>query len=289
MGLAYVGNQNSSTLTVINTDGDEIVKTIPVGRNPVQVDTSFDRTEVLTANGGERSISVISTRTNQVIEIIRNVTPEPFGAVHADGKLFVPDQFTGNVTVLDAGSGTLIKRIPVVTRILSAVLHPNNQKLYVTSLVHNIWIIDVTTNQLIQSIPKEAIWGLAFTPDGKRFIANHYLSNFAAIYSTCTNRLIGKIPVGIAPIGVAISSNGERAYVTNSRSGSVSVIEIAAKRVIKTIPVGRVPYEVALSPDNRKIYVTNYGGTTVSVIDSKSLRVITTISVGAGPRGISII
>ncbi|MCM3748202.1 hypothetical protein M3223_12640 [Paenibacillus pasadenensis] len=289
MSLVYASIQNNNTVSVIDTESDEIAEVIPVGNNPVQINVSADGTRLFAANGGARSISVISASTNQVIRMLRDVGSEPFGCVQAQGKLFVPDHFSGYVTVLNARTGRAVQKIPVASRLLNAVTDTAGRKLYVTSLVRNIWIIDTLRSKLQASIPAGATWGLAFSPNGRRLFVNHYVSNQTAIYNAGTNQLLKRIPVGLGPIGIALSNDGKRAYVTNSRSGTVSVIQLAACRVIKTIPVGRLPYGAVITRDDRKIYVTNYGADTISVIDSERLHVSRTITVGPGPRGLVII
>ncbi|SDT20095.1 40-residue YVTN family beta-propeller repeat-containing protein [Paenibacillaceae bacterium GAS479] len=287
--LVYVGNQNNSTVSVINSASNRVIKTIPVGKNPGQVNASPDGRQIYAINGGDRSISILSTRTNQVTRTIRNVSPEPFAAVSVGNRFYVPDLYTGGVTVFNALTNGSIARFPVANLPLAIAASPDGKKLYVTTQARNIWIIDTRLNRVVNSIPTGATWGLDFTPDGKKFVVNSFGTNETLIYCVRTNKIINSIPVGVAPIDINVSRDGRRAYVANSRSRSVSVIDLKAKRVIKTIQVGDVPYNLAITPDDRSVYVTNNGSNTVSVIDARTLKVLLTIPVGLGPRGIAII
>ncbi|MCM3748200.1 hypothetical protein M3223_12630 [Paenibacillus pasadenensis] len=287
--LVYVGNQNDSTISIIDPSANRIIKTIPVGKNPGQVNASHDGKRVYAINGGDRSISVISTATNEVVRTIRNVSPEPFAAVTIRNKLYVPDLYTGGITEFDTLTYERVDRFPVANLPLSAAASPDGSKIYVTTQARNIWIVDTRLNKVVQSIPDGATWGLDFTADGRKFVVNRFGSNETSVYCARTNREIVSIPVGPAPIDVNISRNGRRAYVTNSRGRTVSVIDLVEHRVIRTIPVGEVPYNLALTPDSRSVYVTNYSGDNVSVIDTATLRVVKTIPVGDGPRGIVIV
>ncbi|OXM13068.1 cytochrome D1 domain-containing protein [Paenibacillus herberti] len=284
--LAYVSNQNGSSVSVIDTVTNKVVKTIPVNKNPNAINFSPDKSRLYTSNVGSRSVSVISRKTNTVIQTIQNVLPEPFGIAAVSNKVYVPGQYSGEVAVINARSFHVIERFQVANGPVTITAAPSGQQLYVTTLAQDIFIINIPQNKVVQTLPSGPIWGLVFTPSGKSFIVTNFDTNQITIYSASTNKPIAQIPVGLAPLGLAISSSGLRAYVANSRSRSVSVIDLVSKRVIKTIPVGTIPYGVTVTPNKQTVYVTNYDSNTVSVIDAQSLSVIKTIPVGAGPRGI---
>jgi len=68
---AYVPNEKSNTVSVINTTTDVVISTIPVGNNPVGVAVSSDGTKVYVTNFGNddihgRTVSIIDTTTEEV-------------------------------------------------------------------------------------------------------------------------------------------------------------------------------------------------------------------------------
>ena len=63
---AYITNQNSNTVSVIDTATDTISATIPVGLTPEGVAVSPDGRKVYVANVGVSTVSVIDTATNTV-------------------------------------------------------------------------------------------------------------------------------------------------------------------------------------------------------------------------------
>ena len=66
----YVTNENSNNVSVIKTATNTVVKTIPVGRNPVAVAVTPDGTHVYVANFHSASISVIARPGNTVVATI---------------------------------------------------------------------------------------------------------------------------------------------------------------------------------------------------------------------------
>jgi YVTN family beta-propeller protein len=114
------------------------------------------------------------------------------------------------------------------------------------------------------------------------------------VIDTASNRVITKIPVGVAPAGVAVNPDGSKVYVTNSNSvsfskpGTVSVIAAGINTVIATIQVGITPGGVAVSPDGSKVYVANQFSKNVSVINAATNTVIATIPVGEAPVAVGV-
>jgi len=84
--FAYVTNESSNTVSVIDTLTDTVVKTIAVGETPTGVAASPDGSKVYVANADSHTISVIDTKTNRVVAtIVEGIGPGPLGVA------FTPD------------------------------------------------------------------------------------------------------------------------------------------------------------------------------------------------------
>ena len=91
--------------------------------------------------------------------------------------------------------------------------------------------------------------------------------------------LIGRVPVGGAPVGVAVLDGGSRVAVTNSNrfgdgkaTQSLTIIDAqkiqsGEAAVIGTVPAGLFPRELTVSKDQRTLLLTNFGSKTLAVID----------------------
>ena len=80
---AYITNEGSSTVSVIDTATNTVIATIPVGSHPQGVAVTPDGSRVYVANQGAvegvGTVSVISTATNTVTGIPIPVGSYPFG------------------------------------------------------------------------------------------------------------------------------------------------------------------------------------------------------------------
>src|SRR5437667_9827148 len=65
---AYVSNEKSNTISVIDTDKFTVVKTIKVGQRPRGIELTKDEKFILVAVGDDDTIQVIDTRTYEVVD-----------------------------------------------------------------------------------------------------------------------------------------------------------------------------------------------------------------------------
>ncbi len=83
----YVTNQRGNTVVVVDRRTYEVVKSIPVGLNPLIPSLTPNGRYVLVPNRNSNDLSVIDTRVDSVTRTIANVGPQPHGsAVTPDGR-----------------------------------------------------------------------------------------------------------------------------------------------------------------------------------------------------------
>ena len=162
---------------------------------------------------------------------------------------------------------------------------------YVASCVDTVAVLDVTTNELITTIPVgSSPSAVAITPDGSRAYVTNFLDTVSVV-DIATNAMIETISVGFFPRDVAITPDGSRAYVANTFSDTLSVIDTATNQVIDTITGLADPAQVAITPDGSRAYVAHQDvpRNAVSVIDTVSNTVIASIPIPTGlPRDVAI-
>src|SRR5947208_6309227 len=73
---AYVSNEKSNTISVIDTDKFTVVKTIKVGQRPRGIGLSKDEKFILVAVGDDDTIQVIDVRTHEIVATLPSA-PDP--------------------------------------------------------------------------------------------------------------------------------------------------------------------------------------------------------------------
>jgi YVTN family beta-propeller protein len=280
--FGYVANANDNTISVVATNNNTVVATIPVGEFPTGLATTPDATHAYVRNFGN-TVSVIDTANNIVVATI------PVGnggliigtgiAITPDGThAYVANEFDNTVSVIETAGNTVVATIPVGNGPSGIAITPDGTHAYVA-------------NELDQSALGFAI---------------------VSVIDTASNTVVATIPVGDNPVRVAITPNGthtyerddrrhqSHAYVTNASDNTVSVIDTASNTVVAAIPVGAGPIDVAITsdvthpsvhddlPHQPLAYVTNSAENTVSVIDTANNNVVATIPVGNFPSAVAL-
>ncbi|WP_233151604.1 YncE family protein [Pelomonas sp. KK5] len=249
--LAYITNQGSHDVSVIDLDMQRVVATVPVGRSPAGVVAASAIGRVFVSNPDSRDISVIDMATQAVVGRLE-AGQGPVGIdASADGRrLYVADWYAGQLLVyaLDARGAPPV-RIPV----------------------------------------GRAPAGVAAADGALAYVAERDDDSVAAV-DAAAGRVLGRVRVGAHPFALLLDAPRQRLYALNVMSDDVSVVDLrdpARMAVIATIPVGKAPYGAALADSGRLLYVTNQHDDSVSVIDADTLRPLRTLDGFGYPEGIA--
>jgi YVTN family beta-propeller protein len=322
---AYVTNQHSASVSVIDTATAAVVDVVNVGPYPSGVAATPDGRFVYVVcddeDPGAELVWRIDTSSNDSKATGIKLGdlgggPPWFVAITLDGRrayVTVPD--SSFLPVIDTASGTVAQG-PGLQRALSVAVTPDGRFAYVTqpstSGIEVVSRISTESNTIVDTIQAgNGPFGVAITPDGSfAYVAN--IQGLDALargdvskIDTKNDAVVDTIPVGNNPAWVAITPDGRWVYVTNSQgprtspvAGDVSVIDTTNDKVIDTIQVANLPIGVAITPDGRFAYVANNRGVSgssdrvvpgnVSVIDTGTHAVVATIPIGNNPVGIAI-
>lgn len=147
--------------------------------------------------------------------------------------------------------------------------------------------------------------GLAVSPDGRRLYAALGIRNAVVVLDLPAGKIIGTVPVGVAPYHLALSPDGGTLFVANrggrpakageasapsagtavrvdprtdaALHGSLSFVDTQTLSA-REIEAGRQPAGMAVSADGGTLYVANSDEDTVSMVDVRARRIRRTIS-----------
>jgi YVTN family beta-propeller protein len=291
VGVMYVQNTNSSSISVVDLATNTILKNITVdGAMPHNIKVSEDQLTlyIVTTNGDSGTIFMLNTTSNELMkEKISTEVPIQDIAIF-NGTLYLSDVTRGKILVMNA-NGSLIDEIDVGFRPQFMEVRPDGQVLYVTRLGGPITVVDLEQNVVIKEIESASMpRHLSFTKDGARLLVVNSESDTLSVIDSHKHEIIKTIPVGNNPRYVALDPDETVAYVTNMDSNTISIVDAQLIEVVNEIPVGSGPYGIAFSADGGDLsYVSNMRGNDVSIINTESSNVTATISAGgAGPNQI---
>jgi YVTN family beta-propeller protein len=287
--LAYVSNENSNCVTVIDRQADAVVGTIAVGEAPRGIIARSDGTKIYVANSGSKSISVIDTSVNRVINTIENFgyAPEEFAWSWDNNTLYVTNPNSNNISVIDVFSDLVIDQINVETKPTGIVADKDRRKLYVANTDSlTISVIDMNTLTVESNLAVSASPRYLALCDDRLYVGNERLNDIYVI--AMPSYSIHTINVGFRPEWL-ICGLTNRVYVANAADNEVAFLYPMLDMITQSIPVGQFPVGMAVDAIRRKLYVVNNLSEDVSVIDVIGGRLKKTIPIGKGPHGIALI
>ena len=289
--FAYVSNENSNDVSVVNVANNTVLATIPVGAGPVAFAQLPGQSLAYVANFNASNVSVVNTATNSVTGSIA-VGKSPIGiAVNSNGSTAYVANFNKNtISVIDTASSTVTATIAAKGQPSALALSPDGSSLYVLNFTTNkLQIMSTATNTITNSVAAGAEpVALAVTPDGSRVYVADLSAGLVTVINPGTATVIGTITVGTFPSGLAVTPDGQSVYVSNQGSSTVTVIQTSNNTVSATIPGFSGPIGVAITPDGTTAYVTNSTANTLSAISTSTNTVSTTIPVKAHPFGVAV-
>src|SRR6266705_4608593 len=216
--------------------------------------------------------------------------------------VFVSNERSGDVTVIDGATDSVVGSFPVGKRPRGIHATPNGRRVFVTlsgsprmapgldenrapadKRADGLGVIDPSARKLIDrwhvgSDPEQ----FAISKDGKfAFIANEDNAS-ASIVDLDSGQSRGKIKVSEEPEGVGVNPSNGEVYVTCEEKGEVFVIDPDQQRVITKIDTGGRPRSVAFSPDGSRAYVACENGGYIAVIDARSHKLLSKIQLPTG-------
>lgn len=219
---AYVTNQYSNTIGIIDVATNTQTSTIAVTGNPFAVIASPDGNTLYATTNANFAYKIdVATRT--VTGSIATGQTANGLAISADGsKLYVSTRAGGTVMEVRTSDMALLQTFSPGGTTQQVVLSPDNSELYVVNEEGGLFVYNIATGALTQSVTNlgSAPWGMALSPDGSKLWVGLLFTGEVKVFDRATRALtktwyVGGMPrrIGFLTNGTAVVAN-EAGYVT---------------------------------------------------------------------------
>src|SRR6267154_572708 len=220
---AFVAQNASNSVWVINTLTDTAVAVIPVDFSPFGV--------AITPNGAFAYV----TNTGIICDLCPVSQPP-------------------SVSVIDTATYKVVATIPVGLYPAGVAISPNGAFAYVANFNSNsVSVINTATNTVAASVAVGCgPTSVAITPNGTLAYVTNSCDSTVSVINTATNTVVATVAVGSQPQNIAITPDGSFAYTSNFLTGNLSVIDTTTNTVVDTVQAaGTEPLGIAikLRPD----------------------------------------
>ena len=214
---AYVANQFSRTIGVVDVASNTQVSTIPVNGDPFEV----------IANAEDTRLYVV-TNSNRLYEIdrgtgatLRSVALPGTGqslAFHPNGYLLYVSTFTGgSAAEIDTRTMTVARTFVTGGLAQEVVVALDGTELFVADqTLQKVDVFSLGTGAKLASIPVGGnAWGMAMTPDQSQLYVSLLSQGEVAVIERATRTVVQRIATGGTPRRIVFNQAGTIAVVAN--------------------------------------------------------------------------
>lgn len=212
-------------------------------------------------------------------------------SVDSGYTIFVTNEMSGDLSVIDAGTRTLTATVPLGKRPRGLATSPDGKTLFVALSgspiggpgvdesklpppdkgADGIGVYDVASMKMLKMLrgfsdPER----VATSADGARLYIASEDTGTAIIANAADGQVLQSLAVGKEPEGIRLNHSGTFAYVTSEVGNQISVIDTRKQEVVKQLPVGKRPRDIAFSPNDEWAWISGEADASVSVIDARA-------------------
>ncbi|MCJ2182649.1 PQQ-dependent catabolism-associated beta-propeller protein [Novosphingobium sp. 1949] len=284
---AYVSNERSSSVTVVDLASNRVIAEWPVGQRPRGIAMTRDGKYLLICVSLDNAVEVRDPHSGALIRTLPSgADPEQFFPSHDGRLLFVANEDNAAATAIDLAAGKVAWQVAVGEEPEGIAQSPDGKWLLVTSEEDNVvaWV-DTASHEVVEEMETDArVWV------GAEMAGTVHIADVASrsIVKTLTFAPPGVPAYKVMPCGIRFTPDGKTALVALGRADAVAIVDVASATVRGYVAVGERPWHLAIEPDGRRALVANGASDTLSLVDIAAMKVIATIPAGKGPWGVAL-
>lgn len=294
----YVANQNSNSLSAVNTRDNTVAPPVATSFSPAGLALSPDGTRLYATNPNANIVTVYSTASNALVASFA-IGQLPQGIAADSTRIYVTLQGNAALAVYNAANFQLQTTLRVGFGPAAVAVSPTSSAVYVANTYSStVSVIDparigTPNNPVLGSIavPDSPI-ALAVSRDGRTaFVVSSAIPTLARI-DLSTGAIESRIPLPFSPAGLALSDDGTRAYIPGY-GPRLATIDLQRNAVLRStdLPPCATPrclaMSAAVSADGKLVYVANTSLNQIAIVDAETGELSTTrINVQQSPRAI---
>lgn len=273
--LLIVATRENGSISLIDTATNEVVKQIPVGKNPefvrVRGNFAFVSYEP-SAKGGPPP------------------APGSAAAKEAETQGANDDKEPARIGIIDLKSGKKVREIVGGPETEGIEFSRDGKQLVITNEADNtVTVHSMKTGKLLKTIKTHKYGdrprGIKVSPDGKTYLVTLEYSNKFMVMNK-NFKVLRTTDTGAAPYGIAYDRKGERIFVAANKAKTLEVFDAKTFAKIKDIQTGNRCWHFSFTPDDKEVLLACGKSDAVFVIDAEKLEVTKQIEDKKMPWGV---
>jgi len=271
--LLIVATRENGSISIIDTATNEVMKQIPVGKNPefvrVRGHFAFVSYEPSSKGGPPPAAGAFAVTTTK----------------EADD-----DKEPARIGIVDLQLGKKIREIVGGPETEGIEFSLDGKQLVITNEADNtITVHSMKTGKLLKTIKTHDFGdrprGIKVSPDGKTYVVTLEFSNKLMVMDK-NFKVLRTVDTGVAPYGIAFDRSGKHIFIAANKSKTLEVYDAKTFEKIKDISTGNRCWHFSFTPDDKEILLACGKSDGVFVIDVEKLSVTQKVEDKKTPWGV---
>lgn len=265
-----VATRENESILVIDTATGEILKQIPVGKNPefVRIAGNF---------------AFISSEPSAV----GGPPPAPGAEPEDDDD---DDKVPAKIAVVDLEKGEKVREITGGPETEGIEFSADGKLLVITNEADNtVTVHNISDGNLVKTIHThehgDRPRGIKVSPDGNTYIVTLEYGNKFIVLDKDFN-VVRTVDTGETPYGIAFNKAGDRIYVASNKAQLLQAFDATTFDKVKEVSTAKRCWHFSFTPDEQQILLACGKSDEVLVIDTQQMKVTKQVNVKGMPWGV---
>ncbi len=288
-----VATRENGSVSVIDTASNEVVKQIPVGKNPefvrVKGDFAFVSYEP-SAKGGPPPGA--GGKPEGKLENAKPEGEKPAGDSAAAQKEDDDDgpKELARIGIIDLKKGKKVREIVGGPETEGIEFSKDGKLLIITNEADNtITVHNIKTGKLVKKIKTHEYGdrprGIKVSPDGKTYISTLEFGNKFMVMDK-NFKVLRTVDTGAAPYGVSFDKTGEHIYIAANKAKMLEVYDAKTFEKVNEIPSGNRCWHFSFTPDDKQIMLACGKSDALILIDAEKQEPTGEVKIEKMPWGV---
>ena len=266
-----VATRENESISVIDTTTGEVLKQIPVGKNP----------EFVRINGNFAYVSSEPSAKG-------GPPPKPGAEEEEDDD--DEEKVPAKIAVVDLEKGEKVREITGGPETEGIEFSADGKNLVITNEADNtVTVHDIETGKLVKTIQTHEYGdrprGIKVSPDGSTYLVTLEYGNKFMVMDKDFN-VVRTVDTGETPYGISYNRGGDRIYVATNKQKALQVFDAKTYEKIKDIPTGNRCWHFTFTPDDKHVLLACGKSDAIYVFDTEKYEQSKLIEVKNMPWGI---
>ncbi len=273
--LLIVATRENGSISIIDTATNEVLKQIPVGKNP----------EFVRIRGHFAYVSYEPSAKGGPPPAPGSATAAAAAKEDADD-----DKEPARIGIVDLKLGKKVREIIGGPETEGIEFSKDGKQLVITNEADNtVTVHSLKTGKLLKTIKTHEYGdrprGVKVSPDGTTYVVTlEYGNKFMVMDKNF--KVLRTVDTGVTPYGIAYDRKGERIFVAANKAKTLEVYDAKTYAKVKDITTGNRCWHFSFTPDDKEILLACGKSDAVLVIDVEKLEVTQQIEDKKMPWGL---